>query len=187
MKRTLTASEKRTLRLGGIALGIYLVLFAGLRGASYFGQRRAEYQRLSREATELKLKLDLYQARGERVQRYMETFKMDPARLTNAVIIAQAGAEIQRLGASGGLMISSIRETVNRGSEPEVGSLQVDGAGPAAAIVTFLHNVRGCGFPVVIDSVQINGEPTRPGPLKVNLSILILNFDRWTEKGVPRG
>lgn len=187
MKRSLTASERRTLKWGAMVLGAYLALFFGLRGATYFTTRRAEYQRLSREANDLKLKLEVYQARADRVRRYMETFKMDPARLTNSVIVAQAGAEIQKLGAGGGLVISSLRETVNRGSEPEVGAIQLEGNGPAPAILAFLHLLRGCGFPLVIDSAQIGAEPTRPGSLKLSLSILILDFERWTAKGVPRG
>lgn len=186
MKRPLSENEKRTVRWGAIILGLYLLLFFGLRGASYFASRRAEYARLSQEANNLKLKLDVYQARAERVRRYMETFKMDPARITNAVVVAQAGAEIQKLGAGGGLMISALRETVNRGSEPEVGSIQLEGAGPAPAILGFLHHLRGCGYPLVIDSAQITAEPSRPGSLKLILSILILDFERWTEKGVPR-
>ena len=84
-------------------------------------------------------------------------------------------------------MISSLRETVNRGSEAEVGSIQLEGGGPAPAILAFFHLLRGCGYPLVIDSAQITAEPSRPGNLKVSLSILILDFERWTEKGVPRG
>jgi len=187
MKRTLSASEQRTLRWGAIALGAYLLLFLGLRGVAYLGQRQAEYRRVSQEARDLALKLEVYQARAERVQKSMETFKLDPARLTNSVIVAQAGAELQRLGLGGGVVLGSLRETVNRGSEPELGSIQLEGSGPTASIMGFLHQLRGCGFPLVIDSVQITSEPSRPGALKLSLSILVLDFDRWTEKGVPRG
>ena len=50
--------------------------------------------------------------------------------------------------------------------------------------MAFLHNLQSLGYPLVIDSVQIHGDPSKPGAVKISLTIVILDFDQW--KGEER-
>jgi hypothetical protein len=51
--------------------------------------------------------------------------------------------------------------------------------GPAPALLKFLEQTHSLGYPLIIDSMQIGSEPSRPGPLKLNLTIIVLDFDQW--------
>jgi hypothetical protein len=35
------------------------------------------------------------------------------------------------------------------------------------------------GYPLILDSVQINPDATKPGMVKLNLTIVILDFEQW--------
>ena len=48
--RTLTDREKRTVRLGGMAVAIYLMLWGGLHVWKFFEKKRTEYRQLVVEA-----------------------------------------------------------------------------------------------------------------------------------------
>ena len=62
--------------------------------------------------------------------------------------------------------------------------MQLEGAGPVPAVTAFLHRLDTLGFPLIVDSVQLSPEP-RPGMLKLNLTIIILDFDQWKKEEVP--
>ena len=64
--------------------------------------------------------------------------------------------------------------------------MQFEGVGPVPAIVTFLHRLEVLGYPLVVDAVQINADPSKPGMAKLSLTIVILDFDQWKETEVPR-
>ena len=48
--RTLTDSEKRTIRYATIGIAAYLVLFGGFQAWKFFEKRRADYQQVVKEA-----------------------------------------------------------------------------------------------------------------------------------------
>ena len=62
--------------------------------------------------------------------------------------------------------------------------MQMEGTGPVPAVMGLLSRLESVGFPLVIDAVQLTPD-MRPGQLKVNLTILILDFDQWTKEGAP--
>ena len=64
--------------------------------------------------------------------------------------------------------------------------MQLEGTGPVAAIMGFLHSVTTLGYPIVLDSVQITSDPTKPGAIKVSLTIVILDFEQWKKEEAPR-
>jgi hypothetical protein len=43
----------------------------------------------------------------------------------------------------------------------------------------FLHEITSLGYPIVIDSLQLNPDPSGPGHIKVNLSIVVLDYEQW--------
>lgn len=177
--RALTQREQRTVRFGGLALAGYLVLFGGLQIWGFISKRHSEYQGLLTEAHSLRQKIILYRSKAEHASKLMESYRMDPAKLDRATVMAEASAAIQRAAMGGGVMIGPVRESAARPSSKELGSIQLEALGPVPALLKFIQQTHSLGFPLIIDSMQIGSEPTRPGPIKLNLTIVILDFDQW--------
>jgi len=184
--RALTQSEKRTVRFAAIAITIYLALFGGLRGWKQLESKRSEYRKLVQEADALKLRVQPYAEKAEVLQTLMDTFHMDPAKLSKSSIVGEASAAIQKAATSGGMQFGPIRESSARASNKELASMQLEGSGPVPAIMGFLHSVTTLGYPIVVDSVQFSADPTKPGAIKVSLTIVILDFEQWKKDEAPR-
>lgn len=183
--RTPSNKEKRTIRFAIIGISIYLALFGGLKSWKYFEAKRSEYLELVREANDLKQKVQPYKDKAEIVQTLMEHFRMDPAKLSKASIVGEASAAIQKAATGGGMQFGPIRETSARSSKKELASMQLEGSGPVPAVMAFLHSVTTLGYPLVIDSVQFSAEPSKPGAIKVSLTIVILDFEQWKKEEAP--
>jgi len=182
--RTLTDHEKRTIRFAVVGISIYLVLFGGLRCWKYLENKRADYQRLVKEATGLRQEVRPYEDKVLLVKKLMESLRIDPAKLSRASVVGAASDAIQKAAATGGLKLGPIRESPARASTKELASMQLEGSGPVPAVTTFLHRLENLGYPMIVDSVQLSPEP-RPGMLKLNLTIIILDFDQWKKEEVP--
>jgi hypothetical protein len=180
--RTLTQRETRTVRLGAAAIGIYLVLFFGMQVWNSLAKKNSEYRQLLAEAQNLRRKVDLYQGKVQHIQKLMESSHMDPVKLTRASVLAQASAAIQSAALGGGVQIGPVRESPARPASKEAGSIQLEAAGPAPALLKFVQQTHGLGYPIIIDSLQIATEPSRPGQVKFNLTIVVLDFDQWKQE-----
>jgi hypothetical protein len=183
--RTLTDREKRTIRIATVGIAIYLVLFFGLRCQKYLEAKRTDYGKVVAAATKLRDELQIYEDKAAAVKSLMEKFHMDPAKLSKASVMADASAAIQNAAAAGGVVIGPIRESPARASAKELGSMQLEGSGPVPAMMAFLSRLETLGFPLVIDSVQISPAPGQQGMIKVNLTIIILDFEQWKAQGAP--
>ena len=182
---TLTTREKRTVRLAGAAIAVYLVLFFGLRGWKNLEARRSEYQQLQTDALRLKRELQPYENRVLLAQKLKETFRMDLQKLSKATLVAEASAAIQKAAGSGGVQLGPVRESPARASAKELASMQIEGTGAVPAVMTLLHRLETLGYPLVVDSVQISPD-AKPGMIKINLTIVILDFEQWKGEEVPR-
>jgi hypothetical protein len=182
--RTLTHHERRTVRFGAAVIVIYLLLFGGFQVWKYLARCRADYQQLVNQADRLKQEVRLYDDRALVVKKLMESLHLDPANLSRTSVVAQASAAIQKAAMSGGVQVGPVRESPARPSSKELASVQLEGTGPVPAVMGLLNRLEGVGFPLIIDSVQLTPD-MRPGQLKVNLTILILDFDQWTKEGAP--
>jgi hypothetical protein len=180
--RTLTNQEKRTIRFGVIGVTIYLCLFGGLQAWRRLGKSRAEYQTMVAEAQTLRQEVQLYQDKVLALKKLMDESKVDPARLDRVTAVANASAAIQKAAATGGVRLGPIRESSARGSTKELASVQLGGVGTVSALLAFLHETERMGYPLIIDSMQITSEPRMPGMIKVNLTIVILDYDQWKTK-----
>jgi hypothetical protein len=182
--RTLTPHEKRTVRFGAAVIAIYLLLFGGVQVWKYFATCRADYQQLVSQADRLKQEVRLYDDRVLVVKKLMESLRLDPAKLSRTSVVAEASSAIQKAAMSGGVQVGPVRESPARPSSKELASVQLEGTGPVPAVMGLLNRLESVGFPLIIDSVQLTPD-MRPGQLKVNLTILILDFDQWTREGSP--
>lgn len=180
--RTLTQKEKRTVRLGATVLVAYLVLFGAVQGWRFLARKHADYEKLLVEAQSLRQKVELYQSRARHIQKLMNSFHMDPVKLSRASVLGQASAAIQRAAQGGGVQVGPIRESPGRPSSKELGSIQLEAAGPAPALLKFVQQTDSLGYPLIIDSLQFSSEPMRPGQVKVNLTILVLDFEQWKQE-----
>jgi hypothetical protein len=176
--RTLSDQEKRTIRIGVGALAVYLVLFYGWRGWNALETRRTRYEGLVRQAQQLKRELQPYQKKTVVIQDLSEKFQLDPTKLSKTTLVAEASAAIQKAASTGGVQLGPLRESA-RGSVKEMASMQLEGVGPVPAIMQFLHRLERLGYPIVFDSVQVTADPSKPGAVKVNLTIVILDYDQW--------
>lgn len=184
--RTLTTQEKRTVRFAGVGIAIYLGLFGGYQVWKFFERQRTEYRALVREAQDLKLELKRYEGKIAVTKKLMESFHMDPAKLTRATVVAEASAAIQKAAKDGGFMLGPVRESPPRPSSKEIASIQLEGMGPVQATLGLLNRLETCGYPLIIDSAQLSADPMKPGQVKLNLTILILDFSPLKKAEVPR-
>jgi hypothetical protein len=176
--RTLTDHEKRMLRRATIGIAIYLVLFGGFQAWKYLHKQRGDYLQLVADAKQLRLNVQTYQSRADSLKRMMEDFHLDPAKLSRETIVGEASSAIQKAAQGSGVAIGAVRESASRGSGDEVATMQFEGSGQVAAVTGLLHRMQSLGYPLVIDSVQITTD-NRPGMLKLSLTIVILNFEKW--------
>ena len=183
--RPLTDREKRTIRLGTIAIGAYLVLFGGTQTLKFFERRRGDYQKLVLEAQNLKREIQIYDDKAIALKKLMENFNLDPARLSRTTAVAQASAAIQSTAAASGIAVGAVRESPGRPSTKELGSIQLETTGPVPAITALLSRLQTVGYPILVDTVQITAEPMRPGQIKMSLTILVLDFDQWKKDETP--
>ena len=171
--------EKRTVRIATVAVAIYLVLFFGFRLWRRLEATRSGYQQLVNDALKVRREIQTYEDKISLALKLKENFRMNPAKLSKASLVAEASAAIQKAAGMGGVQIGPVRESPARTSATELTSMQLEGVGPVPAVMMFLHRLETVGFPLIVDSVQINPEPTRPGMLKLRLTIVILDFDQW--------
>ena len=183
--RSLTDREKRTVRLGAIVIGAYLVLFGGAQTLKFFERKRNEYHKLINEAQGLKREIEIYQDKAVALKKLMENFNLDPARMSRTTAVAEASAAIQRTAASSGIQVGAVRETAGRAANKELGMIQLETTGPVPAITSLLSRLETVGYPLIVDNVQIIAEPMRPGQVKMSLTILVLDFDQWKKEGGP--
>jgi len=183
--RALSDHEKRTIRFALVGISIYLALFGGLRCWRYLEKKRADYQYLVKQARVVKQEVQPYENKVLLVKKLMESLRIDPAKLSRASLVGSASSAIQQAAATGGLKLGPIRESPARPSTKELASMQLEGSGPVPAVTTFLHRLDTLGYPLIVDSVQLSPEPARPGMLKLNLTIIILDFDQWKKDEVP--
>ncbi len=183
--RSLSASEKRTIRIASSVLGAYFIFFCCQHVWKYFAGQRGGYLKLVEEADKLRTELRPYQDKVEVARKLMEDFNMDPNKLSKTSVVAEASSAILKAAASAGVQLGPIRETAARSSNKELSSMQLDCTGPVPAVLAFLKRFDGIGFPIILDSVQLSPEPSRPGALKLHLGMVVLDFDQWKGEEAP--
>ena len=182
--RTLSPQEKRTVRLAVTGLATYLMLFGAYQVWKALAKSPVDYQQLSEQADRLKREVKMYDDRALMLKKLMDAARMDPSRLSRTSLVAEASSAIQKAALSGGIQVGPVRESPGRPASKELASMQMEGTGPVPAVMNLLSRLETVGFPLIIDSVQLTPD-MRPGQLKVNLTILILDVDQWIKEGPP--
>jgi hypothetical protein len=182
---TFTARDKKTFRYAATGIAVYLVLFFAFTTWKKLEGRRRQYQELVAKAQREQQEVKNYENKVLLFEKLRDTYKLDPAKLPKETLAAEASAAIQNAARQGGFKLGPVRETPGRSSGRELFSMQFDGVGPLPAALTMIHKIQTLGFPIVIDSLQLTQEPGKPGMLKVNATVVILNFEQWKTGTAP--
>jgi hypothetical protein len=174
----MTVREKKTVQYGAMAAVLYLLLFFGVKA---WKNASAESRGPGMQAGGQGLKQDFerYETKRQLYEKLHQQFRIDPATLDRKTIIADASAAIQNTAKSGGVNLGPLRESSARASAKELATMQLEGVGPVTSVMKFLHEITSLGYPIVIDSLQLNPDPSGPGHIKVNLSIVVLDYEQW--------
>ena len=182
----ITERDKRTLRLAGIGIAIYLALFFGVRGWKGLEARRTSYQQLVTQVQREEQAAHAYENKVLLFQKYRDAFRLDPARLPRETLVAEASAAIQNAAREDGLQLGPVREAPGRTAGRELATIQLEGTGPLPSTLGLIHKLQTLGYPVVIDTLQLTPDAGKPGTLKINATLVILNFEYWRTIEVPR-
>ena len=198
----MTDRDKKTIRIASIAVAIYLVAFFGFKMWRRGGTGQDDYQQLVRRAEKLREEVRAQENKVLLFEKLTNLYQLDPAKIKKETLVADASAAIQSAAQQGGIQLGPLRESPARSSGRELTTIQVEGTGQATAALGYLHRLRTLGYPLIIDSLQIappqaggasrgpggpGGPPPgmmppgRPGTVKINVSITILNYDQWKE------
>ncbi|MGH7979048.1 MAG: hypothetical protein ACREE6_06700 [Limisphaerales bacterium] len=180
--RNLTERESRTIRYGGIGIGIYLLLFFAFHVWKMLEQKRSDYNDLVRQARALKSEIEDYQSRALVSQKLMNEYHVDPAALSEASVVAQANEAIQTEAGADGVALGTIRESASPSSTLELASIQIEGTGKIPAMLKLLDRLQRLGYPLIVDSVQLTSNPMQPGHVKCDVTITVLDFAQWKIK-----
>jgi hypothetical protein len=178
----LNERERKTVRMAVILVGIYLALFGGIKLYKVLAVQRADYGRVLAETRALRAKVQPYETRAAMVKKLMESSKIDPMRLARTSVVAEASAALQKTATSGGIQLGTIRESPSRTASKEIGSIQLEANGSVSALLGFLHRFQSVGYPLLLDQIQITSEPSKPGMLKLHLTIIVLDFEQWKQE-----
>ena len=181
----ISEKDKRTIRLGGTALAIYLVAFFGFKTWKRLEKGRADFQQLVRKVEREQLETRRQENDVLLFEKLSDVYKLDPRKLPRERLVAEASAAIQNAARQGGFALTSVRETAGRSTGRELSTLQLDGMGQVQSALNLLHTVQTLGYPVVIESVQFFQDAKKPGMLKLNLVLAILDFEQWQKGTVP--
>ena len=181
----ITERDKRTIRVAAIGIAIYLALFFGVRGWKKLEGQRNDYQKLLAMVQREEQDAHTYENKVLLFEKYRDMYRLDPAKLRSETIVAEASAAIQNAARQDGMSLGPVRETPGRTSGRELATIQFDGTGPLPAALGLIHRLQTLGYPVVIDSLQLIPDAAKPGTLKLNATLVILNFEFWKTGGVP--
>jgi hypothetical protein len=183
--RAISQREKVFIVIGAAGIVIFALILLSRGGSLRPAAGRGDYGELLARAAQLKQELKPYPQRAADVTALMEKFQMDPAKLSKASVVGQASAAIQNAARSGGMQLGPIRESPGRASARELATIKLDGTGQLPMALAFLKRLETLGYPLLIDSVQINADSKGPGMIKLSLTIIVLDFEQWKPEGAP--
>src|ERR1051325_3202713 len=146
--RQLTHHEKRTVGIGAAVVAAYVLFSGGSLVWKFFDQKHSQYTQLVRGANDLKREIKLYADKAAAAQKMMDDFKLDPAKLAKATVVAEASSAIQKAAAAGGIAVGPVRESPARASNKELATVQLEGTGPVPAVTALLGRLETIGYPL---------------------------------------
>ena len=177
----MTERDKKTVRFAAIGIVVYLAAFAGFKMWRKGASGQDDLQTLTRKAERLQEDVRTLENKALLFDKLSELYAFDPRKIKKETLVADASAAIQSAAQQGGIQLGPIRESPSRSSGRDLTTIQVEGSGAVPAALGLLHKLRTLGYPMLIDSVQFGPAQGRPGQVKLNVTITILNYDQFKE------
>lgn len=177
----MTDRDRKTIRIAAAGILIYLAAFGGFKMWRSGGSNRDDYQTLVKKTERLQNEVRTLENKVLLYDKLKDAYKIDPPKIKKETLVSDASAAIQSAAQQSGIQLGPFREAPARSTARELTTMQVEGSGQVASALQLLHRLRTLGYPLLIDSVQFGPAQGRPGQVKVNVSITILNYDQWKE------
>lgn len=182
---SLTPRDKRILRIAGIAIALYLILFYGVRGLLALEASRARYAQLVQKVRGLGLEAQQYENKVLKLEKLKKASRIELAGLQRDSLAGDASGAIQRAAQSSGIKLGPVRESPGSSTGKELAAMQLEATGPIPGALSLLHRLDTLGFPLVVDSLQIDPDSRKPGEVKLILRVVLLDIDHWRKKEKP--
>ena len=179
---TISPREKRTIRYATIGISVYLLLFYGIQLVNKMERSRNEYRQLETDIQRMQYDFETYQEKLAKLDKLTRELRVKPSQQSKNSLAAEASSAIQKLALGKGIQPGPIRETPPRPSNKELATIQLESVGPIPAVLQMLNDLHQLGYPLIIDTVQISVDPTKPGMVKANLTIILLDFEQWKKE-----
>ena len=178
--QSLTERDKRILRIATIGVAIYLALFFGAKSIKRLEKSRVEYQQLLAQAEKLKRDVGPLENKFLLLEKLKETSKIEVQKISRATVVAEASAAIHKAAQEGGIKLGPMRESASgRSAARELASMQIEGMGQITQIMAFCHKLQSLGFPLAIETFTLAPQQNPPGMLKVNMTVVLFDWDQW--------
>jgi len=177
----LSQRDKRTIRIAAVGILIYLVLFYGVGGWKRLETIRSDYTALLQKAQTARLKMERYENKILFIEKLKKGSQMEMPPPANETLVGLVSAAIQNAAAASGVKVGPVRESQGSSNARELASMQLEATGPVPGVMTLLHRLETLGYPLIVDSVQINTDPKTPGAIKLSLRLALLDFEHWKE------
>jgi hypothetical protein len=141
--------------------------------------RQTDNNNMVQQSEELRIDLMKYETDMLKLAKLKKSFQFDPLMGGQETLVSEVSATIQKSAQMNGVKLSMVNETGARPSAAIRASMRLEGEGPMQGVIKFLDGLDRLGFPITIDSVQLNANPRKPGGLRINLEALILDFNAF--------
>lgn len=178
----LTDREKRTIRFAGMLVALYLLLFYGFSGMGRLREQRSEYVQRLDDVRGLQERLLPYENRVLLLEKLKNRFQLDPPEISSASLVADANAAIQEAAQQSGIKFGPIRESPGRASSGERAVLHFEGGGSIESLLQLLHKIQSLGFPLAVDTLQIQRKGNKPGEVEISLNVVLYDFNLWKKE-----
>lgn len=182
--RNLSPRERRTIRVAGIAVLLYLAAFFGFRTWRWLEGVRARASDLRATALEIDTEWLREQSKLRRYQALREKSRLDPSALVKDTLVSAAWEAMESCATARQLQLGPAREAPGRGSAHQLRVFQFDGVGPTQNAMEFLHDLRSLGFPLVVEQITVSTANLPPGQVRLTLTVPLFDYESW--KGAAR-
>lgn len=174
--------EKKLIKFTAIGLTIYLLAFYGKDYLGAFEKKLDDFKKKEKTIVNHRTKLVPYSSRVLMLEKLRKKLNIDVRRLSSNELVGQTSQAIQQSAKQSGIKIGPLRESSGRSTS----SLRFEANGKYDGMVKFLRSIGTSGYPIMIESMQVNLDPSKKGNVKISLSIGIIDFANW-KKGTSNG
>ena len=184
--RSLTDREKRTLRLAGILVAAYLVLFYGVKFFGYLESRRTAYDEAYLQAQTLQVERLREIQKRKRLEKLKAEWNIDFEKLGKKTVVGDARMALEATARACGVRLGFSKESPGRVRSGELTVFQVQGSGKTRNVARFLHSLKTrLGYPMVVDRIHLKAQK-RPGLASFTFTTTLLGYSTWKSKEASR-